>query len=430
MTRDDIAARLDEARARTLLLVDSLSEDDLHRQHDVLMSPIIWDLGHIAHFEELWLVRNLEGPVEFGEMPGIYNPFEHPRRVRGELALPSLHECKTMMQEIRHRVLERMASVDLASRDPLLHDGYVYSMVLQHEYQHNETILQTLQLKQGMPYRPPRAYPARVTSRRAATGEMVRFGGGRVRLGTDDRRHAYDNERPSHESDVAPFSIDVYPVTNGEFLEFIRDGGYSRRDLWSDTGWSWLADANVTAPKYWMRDGDDWCVRVMDNVSSVPLDHPVCHVCYHEAEAFARFAGKRLPTESEWEVAAGWNASTGVMQRFPWGDADASPALANIDQLSFSTAPVGSYESNWSPLGCYGMLGDVWEWTSSDFTRYPGYKTFPYPEYSEVFFGNEYKVLRGASWATRPGVVRNSFRNWDYAIRRQIFSGFRCARDD
>ena len=134
MTRDDIAARLDGARARTLLLVDSLSEDDLHRQHDVLMSPIIWDLGHIAHFEELWLVRNLEGPVEFGEMPGIYNPFEHPRRVRGELTLPSLDECKAMMAEIRQRVLERMASVDLASSDPLLHDGYVYSMVLQHEY--------------------------------------------------------------------------------------------------------------------------------------------------------------------------------------------------------------------------------------------------------------------------------------------------------
>jgi len=151
MTRDEIGVRLDEARARTLLLVDSLSEEDLHRQHDALMSPIIWDLGHIAHFEELWLVRNLEGPVEFGEMPGIYNPFEYPRRVRGELKLPSLEECRAIMMEIRQRVLQRMSLVDLESQDPLLHDGYVYSMVLQHEYQHNETILQTLQLKQGMP---------------------------------------------------------------------------------------------------------------------------------------------------------------------------------------------------------------------------------------------------------------------------------------
>jgi iron(II)-dependent oxidoreductase len=177
-------------------------------------------------------------------MPGIYNPFEHPRRVRGELKLPSLEECRAIMAEIRQRVLQRMSLVDLESPDPLLHDGYVYSMVLQHEYQHNETILQTLQLKEGMPYRAPRAYPARKARR--ATGGMVRFGGGRVRLGTDDRHDAYDNERPSHEADVAPFSVDVYPVTNGDFLEFIREGGYARRDLWSDAGWSGLPPRTLT----------------------------------------------------------------------------------------------------------------------------------------------------------------------------------------
>src|SRR4051812_27325675 len=158
MTRDEAAARLLEARERTMTLVAPLTDEDLHAQHDPLMSPIIWDLGHIAHFEELWLVRNLEGPIEFGEMPGIYNPFEHPRRVRGRLALPSLDECRTMMNAIRERALVGLGRVDLASANPLLRDGYVYSMVLQHEYQHNETILQTLQLKQGMPYRAPRAY--------------------------------------------------------------------------------------------------------------------------------------------------------------------------------------------------------------------------------------------------------------------------------
>jgi len=430
MTHDDIIARLDEARARTLLLVDPVSEEDLKRQHDVLMSPIVWDLGHIARFEELWLVRNLEAPVEFGEMPGLFNPFENPRRVRGSLDLPSLAECREMMAEIRQRVLRRMSNVRFDSDNPLLHDGYVYSMVLQHEYQHNETILQTLQLKQGEPYRAPRAYEITAPRSRSTSGPMVRFPGGRVCIGTTDRTAAYDNERPMHAVDMAPFSIDVFPVTNGDYLEFMRDGGYTRRDLWSEAGWEWLLSANIDSPKYWTRDGDDWTVRFMDRVTSVPLDHPVCHVSFHEAEAFARFAGKRLPTEQEWEVAAGWDASGGILRAFPWGNEPASAARANIDQLSFSTAPVGSYEFNWSPLGCYGMLGDVWEWTSSDFTPYPGYQTFPYPEYSEVFFGNEYKVLRGASWATRPGVARNSFRNWDYPIRRQIFSGFRCARTD
>ena len=430
ITREQIAARLDEARTRTLHLVEPLTDEDLHVQHDPLMSPIIWDLGHIAHFEELWLVRNLEGPVEFGEMPGIYNPFENPRRVRGALQLPTLDECRVLMQEIRSRVIERMSHVRYDSDDELLRDGYVYAMVLQHEYQHGETILQTLQLKQGMPYRAPRAHTLPVPRHTADRHAVARFGGGPVRVGTDDRSAAYDNERPQHDIDLAPFSIDVFPVSNGDYLDFMRAGGYERRDLWSESGWAWRNESQVEAPKHWLRDGDDWCVRVMDRVTSVDASLPVCHVCHHEAEAFARFVGKRLPTELEWEVAAGWNPDSRRMQAFPWGDEPAAPARANVDQLSFATAPLGAYESNWSPIGCYGMIGDVWEWTSSDFQPYPGYRTFPYPEYSEVFFGSEYKVLRGGSWATRPGVVRNSFRNWDYPIRRQIFAGFRCARDD
>jgi iron(II)-dependent oxidoreductase len=428
MTRDDIAARLEEARTRTLALLEPLSETDLQQQHDPLMSPIIWDLGHIAQFEELWLVRNLEAPAEFGEMPGLYNPFEHPRRERGALPLPTIAASRAMMDEVRRRVLSKLASVDFESPDPLLGGAYVYAMVLQHEYQHNETILQTLQLKQGAPYAAPRTHRIPQGDRSPAAA-MVRFDGGRVILGTSDREAAYDNERPAHEREVAPFAIDVCPVTNGDFIEFIRDGGYDRRSLWTDEGWRWRTAANAQAPSHWRPDGTTWRSRSMDEERAVDPRHPVCHVCYHEAEAFARFAGKRLPTEVEWEVAAGWDPAARTMRRFPWGDAPATPDRANVDQLSFSTAPVGAYRDNWSPLGCYGMIGDVWEWTSSDFTPYPGYEMFPYPEYSQVFFGSEYKVLRGGSWATRPGAIRNSFRNWDYPIRRQIFSGFRCARD-
>ncbi|MEP6492923.1 MAG: ergothioneine biosynthesis protein EgtB [bacterium] len=428
--RAQLVERLTEARARTMQLLEPLTDEDLHVQHDPLMSPIIWDLGHIAHFEELWLLRNLEGPVEFGEMPGIYNPFEHPRRVRGALQLPSLDECRKMMEEIRSRVLERISTVDFDAANPLLRDGYVYSMVLQHEYQHNETMLQTLQLKLGAPYHAPRAYALPAPRFSAGTGRTVRFSGGRVWLGTDDRSAAYDNERPVHELELAPFSIDVFPVTNGEFRDFMRDGGYSRNELWSAAGWAWVSEANVDSPKYWLRDGDDWCVRSMDRVAPLDPSRPVCHVSYHEAAAFARHAGKRLPTEQEWEVAAGWDPFLGRTRLFPWGDSAPTPEWANVDQLSFSAAPIGAYAQNWSPLGCYGMIGDVWEWTSSDFRPYPRYEMFPYPEYSQVFFGSEYKVLRGGSWATRPGAIRNSFRNWDYPIRRQIFSGFRCASDD
>jgi iron(II)-dependent oxidoreductase len=426
-----IAAQLLEARARTMLLVAPLSDEDLRRQHDPLMSPVLWDLGHIAHFEELWLTRNLDGPIEFVEMPGMFNPFEHPRSKRGALPLPGLAECRAIMDEVRGRVLARLATTDFDPNHPLLRDGYVYQMVLQHEYQHNETILQTLQLKLGRPYSPVVRYdlPSTIVEPRGGVrGEMVTFPGGAVEIGTDDRIAAYDNERPRHSVEVAPFRIDVNPVTNGDFLIFIAAGGYATPQYWSEAGWHWLTDAGVNAPKYWELIDGEWTTRSMDRITPVDPRHPVCHVCYHEAEAFARFVGKRLPTEIEWEVAASWDPAAGK-RVYPWGNQPADRRIANLDQLAFGTAPIGSYPRNVSPLGCYGMIGDVWEWTSSDFGPWPGFESFPYKEYSEVFFGPEYKVLKGGSWATRPGAIRNTFRNWDYPIRRQIFSGFRCAQD-
>lgn len=426
-SKQEIADLLTEARDRTLLLVSGLSDEDLHRQHDPLMSPIIWDVGHIAHFEELWLTQNLDGPIKFSEMPGLYNPFEHPRATRAALELPTLAEMTKRLREIRGRVLERLESVEFDEENPLLRDGYVYNMVLQHEYQHNETILQTLQLKKGVPYRAPRKVT--FAKRTQREGGMVAFEGGKVIIGTGDRSAAYDNERPRHPVDLRPFLIDRDPVSNGRYLEFMADDGYGRKDLWSEDGRRWLAESGATAPKYWTRDGDRWISRTMDLTRPVDPARPVRHVCYHEAEAFAVWAGKRLPTEFEWEAAACWNPSTRSAQRFPWGDAPADAESANIDQLSFDTAPIGTYDHNVSPLGAYGMIGDVWEWTSSDFDGYPGFQSFPYKEYSEEFFGPGYKVLRGGSWATRPGAIRTTFRNWDYPIRRQIFSGFRCAKD-
>jgi len=425
-SKQEIADLLAEARGRTLLLISSLSDEDLHRQHDPLMSPIIWDIGHIAHFEELWLTRNLDGPIEFSEMPGMYNPFEHPRATRASLALPGLTEIVDQLNEIRVRVLQRLESVDLDDSKPLLRDGYVYHMVLQHEYQHNETILQTLQLKKGEPYRAPRSRTFGL--RRALANDMVEFPGGLVTIGTNDRSTAYDNERPLHDVELKPFLLDRAPVTNGRYLEFMHERGYQRHEFWSEQGRRWLAESGVESPKYWTRDGDRWMNRVMDLTREVDADRPVCHVCYYEAEAFARWDGKRLPTEFEWEAAASWDPATQSARTFPWGNS-ADAELANIDQLSFDTAPIGTFTGNVSPGGCYGMIGDVWEWTSSDFSGYPGFESFPYREYSEEFFGTEYKVLRGGSWATRTGAIRNTFRNWDYPIRRQIFSGFRCARD-
>ena len=419
---------LETAREHTLAIIAPLTDEDVSLQHDSLMSPILWDLGHIAAFEELWLLHNLRGPIEFSEMPGTYNPFAHPRATRGALPLPTLEGQRQELARVRAEVRQKVTPADFASRSPLLRDGYVARMVAQHERQHQETILQTLQLKTGAPYAAPRAWSVPLASR--PFEGMVRFPGGRVRIGTDDEGESYDNERPAHELELRSFDIDAAPVTNGAFAAFVEGGGYEVRRFWSDAGWAWRSETGVRAPKHWERvDGAGWEVRTMESVERLDPLKPVCHVCFHEAEAFAVSVGKRLPTEFEWEAAATWNPATGEPRRFPWGDEPASHLLANVDQLGFGTAQVGAYVRNVSPIGCYGMIGDVWEWTSSDFHGHPGFTAFPYPEYSEVFFGSDYKVLRGGSWATAADVARSTFRNWDYPIRRQIFAGFRCARD-
>jgi len=421
---------LAEARARTLLLISGVAEEDLRKQHSPLMGPILWDLGHIAEFEYLWLVLNQRGRIEFGEMPGLYNPFEHPRRVRGSLELPTLEATLQHLDDVRRQVLAVLDSTDFFPDDPLLRDGYVYRMVIQHEDQHQETMLQTLQLKQGEPYRAPRQHSPANGGAEFSPGEMVRFPGGEVIIGTSDRTAAYDNERPPHRVELPPFRIDRTPVTNGQYIAFIESGGYHNHDLWSEAGRAWLQEARVTAPLYWTYERGEWRTRDYDRTTAVNPDRPVCHVSYHEAEAYARWQGKRLPTEEEWEAAATWDPAANRKCAYPWGDEPPTAVDANLDQLMFTTAPIGSYPRNTSPIGCYGMIGDVWEWTATDFNGYPGFRMFPYPEYSEVFFGQEYKVLRGGSWATRSRVARSTFRNWDYPIRRQIFSGFRCARDD
>lgn len=427
----EVAALLDEARRRTLMLVAPLSDEDLRRQHDPLMSPIVWDLGHIAHFEEVWLLEKLEEQAPVGEgLRGIYDPFRHPRATRDALELPGREEALRYLGRVRRTVLERLARTDLDGDGPLLRDGFVFRMVLQHEYQHDETILQTLQLKRGCPYPAmARAEAPPASPDAPPPGSMVRFPGGEVTIGTDDRSAAYDNERPRHTVRLAPFEIGAHPVTNGEYLRFVEEGGYDDPSAWSPEGWAWRQEAGLEAPLYWSREVDGWRERVMDRVAPLDPRAPVCHVCYWEADAFARWAGLRLPTEQEWEAAAAWDPRAGSARTWPWGETPPAPDRANLDALVAGRTPVGGHPRGVSPIGCWDMIGNVWEWTSSTFQGWPGYRTFPYPEYSEVFFGEEYRVLRGGSWATRPGAVRNTFRNWDYPIRRQIFSGFRCARD-
>lgn len=420
--------RLREARDRTLALVAPLSDSDLRRQHSPLMSPIVWDLGHIAHFEEVWLLENIDGESSGTEgLRGIYDAFRHPRVTRDRLPLPDRAACLNYLDDVRRAVLRKLEGIDPRASTPLLRGGYVFNMVLQHEYQHNETIRQTLQLMDGEPYAGLRGRSC--GSDEPHAGGMVHFPGGDAFIGTDDRSQAYDNERPRTRLRVEPFRIDRHPVDNAAFMSFIAAGGYRTDAHWSGAGLAWRAAERAEAPLFWFRRDGVWWTRTLGREAPVDPALPVCHVSWYEADAFARWAGRRLPTEAEWEVAAGWDPARKHAFLYPWGDEPATPTRANLDAVHPGPAPAGSHPGNLSPLGCYGMIGDVWEWTSSHFRPYPGFEAFPYPEYSEVFFGDEYRVLRGGSWATRPGAIRNTFRNWDYPQRRQIFSGFRCASD-
>ena len=253
-------------------------------------------------------------------------------------------------------------------------------------------------------------------------------------MGTNDRTWAYDNERPAHTREVPSFLLDRAPASNGAFFAFMLEGGYHRRELWTDAGWTWLQASHCTGPAHWKVAGSSKPKSLTDVRACVfgqlePI-HPsgiVSHVSWYEADAYARWLGARLPTEAEWEKAAAWDAVNQRARKYPWGDSPFDAARANLGQTRLAPATAHAYPAGESASGCLQMLGDVWEWTDTWFNGYPGFEAFPYREYSEVFFGEEYRVLRGGSFATHPLVARNTFRNWDYPQRRQIFAGFRCA---
>lgn len=421
-TVTDIAHRLGITRERTLELYGPLGAELALQAPAPFMSPPVWDLGHIAAYEELWLVERLTGrPSLHPELQQVYDAFETPRAMRADVPLLGVAECRRYLADTRERALDVLDATDLdGDTSPLTHAGAVFEMVVQHEAQHTETVLQALKLFPCGTYHPP--------TRRCVPGggcrgsQPMMVPGGVFEMGAPGPAFAYDCERPRHERVVGPFLLDRFPVSNRRHVDFIDDGGYSRRDLWSDDGWRWREREAAEAPLYWRRDASEWTMEDFAGVVPLDLDLPLCHISWFEAEAHARWAGGRLPTEAEWEFAAGVDGA------MPWGG-DWSPEQANLDQLAFGPSPVGGHPAGASPWGCEQMIGDVWEWTATPFAPYPGFRAFPYPEYSEVFFGGDYRVLRGGSWATQPSAARVSFRNWDHPYRRQIFAGMRIAWD-
>ena len=417
---DDIVRDLERARARTLHLTD-LDDPTLLAQHDPLMSPLVWDLAHIGQQEELWLLRGGD-PTRPGmlapDVDSLYDAFKHRRADRPALPLLPPVEARAYDYEVRGRVL------DLLEGTPE-DDLFTAGMVVQHEEMHDETMLATLQLRQG----PPVLIARRdLPPGRPVADDRVFIPGGQFILGVDADSEPFslDNERPAHAVDVAPFWIGRVPVTSRQWSEFIADGGYKRSDLWSARGWEHRIEADLERPKFWSAAGTR---RRFGIEEDVPPDEPVQHICYFEAEAFAKWSGARLPTEIEWEKACAWDPAANARRPWPWGASPPTAELANLGGHGLRPAEAGAYPRGASAYGVEQMIGDVWEWTSSDFTGWPGFTPMIYRRYSEPFFGGDYKVLRGGSWAVAAPVIRPSYRNWDHPIRRQIFTGLRLAWD-
>jgi iron(II)-dependent oxidoreductase len=419
--RESVAHDLDLARTRTLRLTD-VDEPTLVAQHDPLMSPLVWDLAHIGQQEELWLLRagdSARPGMLAPDVDALYDAFQHPRAERPSLPLLPPVAAREYCYEVRSRVLDLL---ERTPDEPL--ELFTAGMVVQHEQQHDETMLATLQLRDG----PPLLTGEPLPPGRSVDTDRVFVGGGEFVLGVDgtDAPFSLDNERPAHVVDVPAFWIGRVPVTNAQWQEFVAAGGYDERQWWSAAGWAHRVEAAIVLPKYWTGDG----IRVRFGAEEpIPADEPVQHISCYEAEAFAAWSGARLPTEIEWEKACAWDPAIGRRRSWPWGSAEPTSELANLGGAALRPAPVGAYPASASAYGAEQMIGDVWEWTSSDFQPWPGFTPMIYRQYSEPFFGPDYMVLRGGSWAVAPSTIRPSFRNWDYPIRRQIFTGLRLAWD-
>ncbi len=395
-----------ECRESTLALFKDMDHETLccHAHPD--FSPIGWHLGHIAYTESLWLLERTAGyPSQFPEYHRLFAADVLPKVDR--VKLPPLAKIESYLATIREQVFDYLAIAPIQQQERL------WRWLLQHESQHCETIAIVLAIKARQKPRTPNPEPR--TPNPETPTPMVKIPAGDFEMG-NGAIAALDNERPIHQVHVETYWIDQYPVTCNQYRLFMQANGYQTAAYWSVEGWQWLQQHPVTQPFYWSDDAA--CDR-----------HPVCGVSGYEAEAYANFVGKRLPTEAEWEKAAAWKSAAQRPFSFPWGDADPSSRLCNYGHGVGQTTPVDAYPQGVSPAGCYDMLGNVWEWTSSWFKGYPGFTHYPYRGYSQVYFDDQHRALRGGSWATRSQALRNTFRNWYYPQVREIFAGFRCAQD-
>jgi iron(II)-dependent oxidoreductase len=429
---DALSEWIIDARARTLELVADLSDDQLLGPRLAIVNPLLWEIGHVAWFQEHWALRHArkEPPLR-ADGDALYDSSAIPHDVRWDLPLPSRADTISYMKEIAARVLDR-----LARRAPNAEERYFALLSIFHEDMHDEAFMYT---RQTLEYRPPELTIAREAARPAKGGALggdATVVGGTFWLGSSPSEDfAFDNEKWAHPVTVKPFSIARAAVTQSEIAAFVEDGGYRRPELWSAEGRAWLGGVRAEHPLYWRREGREWLRRDFDRWVLLEPHKPVLHVCWYEAEAYCRWAKRRLPTEIEWEVAAsGEPDGTGRSlsprkRRYPWGDEAPTPERANLDSRTLGAIEVGALSAGDSAFGVRQMIGNVWEWTSEAFLPYPGFIADPYKDYSQPWFG-DHKVLRGGCWITRARLVHNTWRNFYKPDRRDVWAGFRTCKLD
>ncbi len=418
---------MEDARRRTLTLVDGLDATQLVGPKLPIVNPLCWEIGHAAYFYEYWILRQHLGlePV-VASVDSLYDSITIAHDDRWDLPLPSLEDTLAYMREVHDRVRRRVEDDGPDARRDYLLEYAVY-----HEDMHTEAFTYT---RQTLAYPTPAigAVPDALLHGRLAGDTQIP--GGIFMLGaTPQDGFVFDNEKWAHPVEVRPFAIARAAVSNAEFAAFVDSGGYLDERFWDAAGLSWLRDSGLECPRYWRRGADGWEMRRFDRWEPLPPDAAVVHVCWHEAQAYCRWAGRRLPTELEWEVAAAGQPDaqgglSGEKRRYPWGHAAPASHLANLDGHALGTIAVGALPDSDSAFGCRQMIGNAWEWTQDTFGPYPGFTPDMYQDYSQPLFGVT-KVLRGGAWPTRGRMIRNTWRTYYGPERNDVFAGFRtCAR--
>lgn len=431
----DLAEALRDARRRTLELTEDLADDAWLGPMLAIVNPPLWEVAHVGYFQELWVLRRGRGePALIPRADDLYDSARVAHDDRWDLPLLPRAEMADYIAEVLRRSLGALGPTGTLCTTG---DDYFHRLALFHEDMHGEAFYYT---RQTLAHPAPRVRGADALPGVQIAGPWpgdVAIGGGRYLLGArpevEGTRSApdvgagfvFDNEKWAHPVEIAPFEIARAPVTNAEYAAFVDAGGYSDAQLWTEEGWQWRASAGADCPVYWQHGPDgEWLVRRFRDSVALPPHQPVIHVSWHEAQAYCRWAGRRLPSEAEWEIAA----SGPEKLRFPWGDAPPSPAVANTDLAFGGLVDVAAFPAGDSPSGCRQMIGNVWEWTSSRFAPYPGFVADPYKEYSEPWFATPHRVLRGGCFVTRGRLLRSTWRNFYPPHRRDVLAGFRtCA---